>query len=105
MNSRARLSGIVAGSAAAALPLVPPLSCCIVRNRSGAAPGFLFPLVFTQSDSTKAVTLGLYNSQPPFGIDVPRLLAAVVMSMMPVLLVCLFARRALVQGLMGVDGK
>jgi xylobiose transport system permease protein len=29
----------------------------------------------------------------------------VVMSMLPVLLVYLFARRALVQGLMGVGGK
>ena len=39
------------------------------------------------------------------GINVPGLPAAVVMSMVPVSPVYLFARRALVQGLMGVGGK
>lgn len=67
--------------------------------------GFLFPLILTQSESTKPVTLGLYDFQTQYGINVPGLLAAVVMSMVPVLLVYLFARRALVQGLMGVGGK
>ena len=107
MSSRARPSRIVAG-AAAGLPLVPPLSHCISRSRSRSrsrAAGPLFPPVLTQSDSTKAATLRLHNSQTPFGIDVPGLLAAVVLSKMPVLLVCLFARRALVQGLRGVGGK
>jgi len=105
MSSRARPSRIVAG-AAAGLPLVPPLGHCLVRSRSRSrAAGPLFPPVLTQSDSTKAATLRLHNSQTPFGIDVPGLLAAVVLSMMPVLLVCLFARRALVQGLRGVGGK
>ncbi|SMF84756.1 carbohydrate ABC transporter permease [Streptomyces sp. Amel2xC10] len=67
--------------------------------------GFLFPLVLTQSDSTKVITLGLYNFQTEHGIDIPGLLGAVMLSMLPVLLVYLFARRALVQGLMGVGGK
>lgn len=67
--------------------------------------GFLFPLILTQSDSTKVITLGLYNFQTQYGINIPGLLAAVVLSMVPVLLVYLFARRALVQGLMGVGGK
>ncbi len=62
----------------------------------------LFPLVLTQSDSTKVVTLGLYNFQTAHGIDIPGLLGAVVLStLVPILLVYLFARRALVQGLMG----
>ncbi len=64
--------------------------------------GFLFPLVLTQSDATKVVTLGLYDFQTEHGIDIPGLLGAVVLSMVPILLVYLFARRALVQGLMGV---
>jgi xylobiose transport system permease protein len=65
----------------------------------------LFPLVFTRSDSTEVVTLGPYNVQTPSGSNVPGLLDAVVMSMVPVLFACLFARRALVQGLMGIGGK
>jgi xylobiose transport system permease protein len=51
------------------------------------------------------ITLGLFNFQTQYGINVPGLLAAVVLSMVPVLLVYLFARRALVQGLMGMGGK
>ena len=81
------------------------LSTIVVFSALQAWNGFLFPLVLTQSDSTKVVTLGLYNFQTEHGIDIPGLLGAVVLSMVPILLVYLFARRALVQGLMGVGGK
>ena len=81
------------------------LSTIVVFSALQAWNGFLFPLVLTQSDSTKVVTLGLYNFQTQYGVDIPGLLAAVVLSMMPILLIYLFARRALVQGLMGVGGK
>jgi xylobiose transport system permease protein len=81
------------------------LSTIVVFSALQAWNGFLFPLVLTQSDSTKVITLGLYNFQTEHGIDIPGLLGAVMLSMVPVLLVYLFARRALVQGLMGVGGK
>ncbi len=81
------------------------LSTIVVFSALQAWNGFLFPLVLTQSDSTKVITLGLYNFQTAYGINVPGLLAAVVLSMLPILLVYLFARRTLVQGLMGVGGK
>ena len=67
--------------------------------------GFLFPLIMTQSDSTKVATLGLYNFQSTYSADIPALLAAVLMSAIPILAVYLFARRALVRGLMGAGGK
>jgi xylobiose transport system permease protein len=67
--------------------------------------GFLFPLIMTQSDSTKVATLGLYNFQSTYSSDIPALLAAVLMSAVPILAVYLFARRALVRGLMGAGGK
>ncbi len=81
------------------------LSTIVVFSALQAWNGFLFPLVLTQSDSTKVITLGLYDFQTEHGVDIPGLLAAVVLSMLPVLIVYLFARRALVQGLMGVGGK
>ncbi|MET9441181.1 carbohydrate ABC transporter permease [Streptomyces sp. NPDC006610] len=81
------------------------MSTIVVFSALQAWNGFLFPLVLTQSDSTKVITLGLYNFQTQYGVDIPGLLGAVVLSMTPVLLVYLFARRALVQGLMGVGGK
>lgn len=67
--------------------------------------GFLFPLILTQSSNTYVYTLGLYNFQTAYGVNVPALAAAVIISMIPILLVYLFARRYLVQGLMGVGGK
>ncbi|WP_051945302.1 carbohydrate ABC transporter permease [Streptacidiphilus rugosus] len=81
------------------------LSTVVVFSALQAWNGFLFPLVLTQSDSTKVITLGLYNFQTEHGVDAPGLLSAVVLSMLPVLVVYLFARRALIQGLMGVGGK
>ncbi len=81
------------------------LSTIVVFASLQAWNGFLFPLVLTQSDSTKVITLGLYNFQTEHGVDVPGLLSAVMLSMLPILIVYLFARRALVQGLMGVGGK
>jgi xylobiose transport system permease protein len=81
------------------------LSTIVVFSSLQAWNGFLFPLVLTQSAENKVVTMGLYDFQTEHGVDIPALLAAVVLSMLPVLLVYLFARRALVQGLMGVGGK
>jgi len=81
------------------------ISTVVVFSALQAWNGFLFPLVLTQSDSSKVITLGLFDFQTEFGVDVPAMLAAVFMSMIPVLLIYLFARRALVQGLMGVGGK
>lgn len=81
------------------------LSTIVVYSALQAWNGFLFPLVLTQSEETKMITLGLYDFQTEHGIDIPGLLAAVVLSLLPILLVYLCARRALVQGLMGVGGK
>jgi xylobiose transport system permease protein len=81
------------------------LSTIMVFSALQAWNGFLFPLVLTQSDSSKVITLGLFNFQTEHGVDIPGLLAAVVLSMLPIFIVYLFARRALVQGLMGVGGK
>lgn len=81
------------------------ISTIVVFSALQAWNGFLFPLVLTQSESTKVITLGLYNFRTQYGTNVPGLLAAVVLSTLPILLVYLFARRALIQGLMGVGGK
>lgn len=66
---------------------------------------FLFPLILTQSRETKVLTLGLYDYVGQFRVDVPALLAAVVLSIVPIFVVYLFARRQLVNGLMGAGGR
>jgi xylobiose transport system permease protein len=67
--------------------------------------GFLFPLILTQSSGVRVFTLGLFDFTTANAVDAPAICAAVVLSMVPILLVYLFARRALIQGLMGVGGK
>lgn len=67
--------------------------------------GFIFPLILTQSEGPRVLTLGLFTFMGRFGIDVPALLAAVVLSGVPIFAVYLVARRALINGLMGAGGK
>ncbi|MTE18956.1 ABC transporter permease subunit [Streptomyces sp. TRM43335] len=66
---------------------------------------FLFPLILTQSRDTKVLTLGLYDYVGQFRVDIPALLAAVVLSIVPIFVVYLFARRQLINGLMGAGGR
>ncbi|MEV0786073.1 carbohydrate ABC transporter permease [Streptomyces sp. NPDC050423] len=67
--------------------------------------GFLFPLILTQSEEQRVLTLGLFNFMSQFGVNIPAVLAAIVLSVVPIFAVYLVARRALVNGLMGVGGK
>ena len=90
--------------------LVLPLSrggmaTILVFSALNAWNGFLFPLVLTQSKSVSVFTLGLYSFSSTSGVDAPAICAAVVLSIIPILLVYLFARRWLIRGLMGVGGK
>jgi xylobiose transport system permease protein len=67
--------------------------------------GILFPLVLTQSPDQRVLPLGLWNFQSQYGTDVPGLLAAVVLSALPVLALYLFGRRQLLSGLSAGFGK
>ncbi|MCX4536805.1 MULTISPECIES: carbohydrate ABC transporter permease [unclassified Streptomyces] len=67
--------------------------------------GFLFPLILTQSEENRVLTLGLFNFQTQFGVNIPAVLAAIVLSVVPIFAVYLVARKALINGLMGVGGK
>jgi xylobiose transport system permease protein len=67
--------------------------------------GFLFPLVLTQSTDKRVLTLGLWEFQGQFGTNVPGLLAAVTLSVIPIFAVYLFGRRYLLSGLTAGFGK
>ncbi|WP_238008691.1 carbohydrate ABC transporter permease [Dactylosporangium sp. AC04546] len=71
----------------------------------GAWNGFLFPLVLTQSQEQRVLPLGLWNFQNQYGTNVPGLMAAVVLSALPVLTLYLFGRRHLLSGLAAGFGK
>jgi xylobiose transport system permease protein len=89
-----------------ALPLSrASLTTISVYSALNAWNGFLFPLILTQSPEQRVQTLGLWNFQNEFGSNVPGLMAAVVLSALPIFVVYLFARRWLIAGLAGVGGK
>jgi xylobiose transport system permease protein len=99
-----------AGSVRTFLRLVLPMSrpglaTAAVYSALQAWNGFLFPLVLTQSRDSRLITMGLFEFQGEYRVDVPGLLAAVVLSAVPILIAYLLARRSLVNGLMGVGGK
>jgi xylobiose transport system permease protein len=81
------------------------LATIIVFAALNAWNGFLLPLILTQSANVRVFTLGLFDFQTVSSINVPAICAAVVLSIVPMLIVYLFARRALIRGLMGVGGK
>lgn len=81
------------------------LATILVFSALNAWNGFLFPLILTQSTSSRVFTLGLFDFSSTSGIDAPAVCAAVVLSIIPILLVYLFARRWLIRGLMGAGGK
>lgn len=81
------------------------ISTVVIYSALQAWNGFLFPLIFTQSDGPRVLTLGIFNYVSQFGVNIPALLASVVLSGIPIFAVYLVARRALVSGLMGVGGK
>lgn len=81
------------------------ISTVAVYTALQAWNGFLFPLILTQSEENRVLTLGLFNFMSQFGVNIPAVLAAIVLSVVPIFAVYLVARKALVNGLMGVGGK
>ncbi|MDR0849641.1 MAG: carbohydrate ABC transporter permease [Propionibacteriaceae bacterium] len=67
--------------------------------------GFLFPLVLTQSAHARVIPLSLWSYQGEFTMNIPAVLAAVVISVIPLLTAYIIGRRQLVSGLTAGFGK
>ncbi|GHJ39217.1 carbohydrate ABC transporter permease [Streptomyces sp. TS71-3] len=61
--------------------------------------GFLFPLILTQSPGRRVLPMALWTFQGEFTVNVPAVLAAVVLSTLPMLAAYLVGRRHLIRGL------
>ncbi|MFD0313085.1 carbohydrate ABC transporter permease [Streptomyces flavalbus] len=61
--------------------------------------GFLLPLVLTQSPERRTLPLALWTFQGQYGVNVPAVLAAVVLTTLPILVLYAFGRRQLLSGL------
>jgi raffinose/stachyose/melibiose transport system permease protein/xylobiose transport system permease protein len=88
------------------LPLArPPMMVVTVFTALQAWNGFIFPLVLIDSPENRTLTLGLADFQTQYGADVPSMLAAITLSMLPIFVVYLIGRRFLLSGLTAGFGK
>ncbi|MFF2996951.1 carbohydrate ABC transporter permease [Streptomyces sp. NPDC057950] len=61
--------------------------------------GFLLPLLLTQNPERRTLPLALWTFQGQYGVNVPAVLAAVVLTTLPALVLYAFGRRQLLSGL------
>jgi raffinose/stachyose/melibiose transport system permease protein len=61
--------------------------------------GFLLPLILTQSPDRRVLPLALWTFQGQYSVNVPAVVAAVVLTTLPILVLYAFGRRQLLSGL------
>lgn len=82
------------------IPLArPALITVAIYNGIQVWNGFLFPLVLTQSPSVRVLPLALWSFQSELTVDVPAIMAAVILSITPLITLYVLGRRQLVAGL------
>ena len=83
-----------------ALPLTrPAVVTAGVYNALNVWNAFLFPLILTQSPELRVLPLSLWTFQGEFQLNVPAVLASVVLASLPLLVIYVVARRQLVSGM------
>ena len=89
-----------------ALPLTSPaLVTVAIYQGLNVWNGFLFPLILTQSPDKRTMPLGLWAFQGEYTVNIPAILAAVVVSTVPILVLYVVGRRQLLSGLTAGIGK
>jgi len=83
-----------------AFPLTrPALVTVSIYNGLAVWNGFLLPLILTQSPSKRTLPLALWSFQGQYGVNVPAVLASVVLTTLPILILYAIGRRQLLSGL------
>jgi raffinose/stachyose/melibiose transport system permease protein len=89
-----------------ALPLSrPAIATVAIYNGLNIWNGFLFPLILTQSEEKRVLPLALTSYQGLFSINVPAVIAAVVLSSLPIIALYILGRRQLLAGMTAGFGK
>jgi raffinose/stachyose/melibiose transport system permease protein len=89
-----------------AFPLTRPAVVTVtVYNALQIWNGFLLPLVLTQSPDKRTLPLALWSFQGQYSINVPAVLASVVLTTLPILILYVVGRRQLLAGLTAGFGK
>jgi len=83
-----------------AAPLTRPAILTVtIYNALTIWNGFLLPLVLTQNPDKRTLPLALWNFQGQYSVNVPAVVAAVVLTTLPILVLYIFGRRQLISGL------
>ena len=83
-----------------AFPLTrPALVTVTIYNGLGIWNGFLLPLILTQSPNQRLLPLALWTFQGQYSVNVPAVLASVVLTTLPILILYAIGRRQLLSGL------
>jgi raffinose/stachyose/melibiose transport system permease protein len=83
-----------------AFPLTrPALVTVTVYNGLAIWNGFLLPLILTQSPDKRLLPLALWTFQGQYSVNIPAVLASVVLTTLPILILYVVGRRQLVSGL------
>jgi raffinose/stachyose/melibiose transport system permease protein len=89
-----------------AFPLTRPAIVTVsIYNGLNVWNGFLFALILTQSPEKRVMPLALWAFQGEYTVNIPAVLAAVVLSTLPILVLYVVGRRQLLRGLMAGFGK
>ncbi|MFL6045800.1 MAG: carbohydrate ABC transporter permease [Propionibacteriaceae bacterium] len=89
-----------------AFPLTRPAIVTVsIYNGLNVWNGFLFPLILTQSPDKRVLPLALWAFQGEYQVNIPAVLAAVVLSTLPILILYVVGRRQLLRGLTAGFGK
>jgi raffinose/stachyose/melibiose transport system permease protein len=83
-----------------ALPLTRPALVTVgIYNGLEVWNGFLLPLILTQSPDKRTLPLALWTFQGQYSINVPAVLASVVLTTLPIVILYAIGRRQLLSGL------
>ncbi|WP_104054289.1 MULTISPECIES: carbohydrate ABC transporter permease [unclassified Arthrobacter] len=83
-----------------ALPLTKPAIVTVsIYNALGVWNGFLLPLILTQSPDLRVLPLALWSFQGQYSVNIPAVLASVVLTTLPILVLYIVGRRQLLSGL------
>jgi raffinose/stachyose/melibiose transport system permease protein len=77
----------------------PALVTVAIYNGLAIWNGFLLPLILTQSPDQRLLPLALWNFQGQYSVNIPAVLAAVVLTTLPILILYVVGRRQLLSGL------
>ena len=83
-----------------AFPLTrPALLTVTIYNALTIWNGFLLPLILTQTPSKRTLPLALWTFQGQYSVNIPAVLASVLLTTLPILLLYVIGRRQMVSGL------